>query len=132
MMQFSDFIKENFEIINGFLRLHDDVSNFIRTVPISSAKIASKVAGVVDEEFVLDVYKISPKYCVSISEGYIESTIAFASALHRLGYISKILTTQDIFDCNTLQYIRKTRPDPSLYKKGRIWDFPLLGIKHST
>lgn len=106
------FIKENSEIIDGFLRLHEDVSNLIRINPIDAAKIASKVVGVVDEQFVLDVYKISPKYCAGISEGYIESTMAFASALHRLGYISKILTIQDIFD---LQYIKKTHPDPPHY-----------------
>lgn len=106
------FIKENSEIIDGFLRLHEDVSNFIRTDPISAAKIASKVVGIVGKEFVLDVYKISPKYCAGISESYIESTMAFASALHRLGYISKILAIQDIFD---LQHIKKTHPDPPHY-----------------
>ncbi|MEW6409424.1 MAG: ABC transporter substrate-binding protein [Nitrospirota bacterium] len=106
------FIKDNPEIIERFLKLHEYASNFIRTDPISAAKIASRVVGVVDERFVLDTYKISPKYCASISKDYIESTMAFVPVLHRLGYISKILTPQDIFD---LQYIRKTHSDPPHY-----------------
>jgi NitT/TauT family transport system substrate-binding protein len=106
------FIENYPDIVEDFLRIHEDASNLIRTNPISAAKIASRVVGVVDEGFVFDAYKISPKYCASISKGYIESTVAFVSALHRLGYISKILTIQDIFD---LQYIKKTHPDPPHY-----------------
>ena len=50
------------------------------------------------EEYVKEVLKISPKYCIALSEGYVKSTMEFIGALQRLGYIKRTLKVEEIFE----------------------------------
>jgi NitT/TauT family transport system substrate-binding protein len=68
--------------------------------------------GVVSKEFVLQVYKVSPRYCASISDEFIDSTLKFVPVLKELDYIAQTLTKEDIFD---LQFIERVHPEAPHY-----------------
>ncbi len=97
-------------IISSFLQIHEKASNFIRTRPADAAGIVSKLIGIVDEDFVLDAYRISPKYCAALSSGFVGSTMAFVPVLHRLGYISRDLSENEIFERRFINEIHKEPP----------------------
>jgi NitT/TauT family transport system substrate-binding protein len=63
----------------------------------------------VDEKFVLDVLKVSPKYCAQITDEYISTTMEFAKILKRLGYISRVITSDEIFDTALIQKIHPSK-----------------------
>jgi len=67
-------IEESPDFIMDFLKAHEKASNLIRNHPKKAAQIASGEIDFIDEDFVLKTYKISPKYCASVPEPYINST----------------------------------------------------------
>ncbi len=97
-------------MISGFLKIHEKASNFIRTRPADAAGIVSKLTGIVDEDFVLDAYGISPKYCAALSSGFVVSTMAFVPVLHKLKYISGNLSEGEIFEHRFIDEIHKEPP----------------------
>lgn len=102
------------DVTLDFLKLHEKASNFIRTNPQDAAKIVSKLTGIVDEEFVTSAYMVSPKYCASLSSEFIRSTMAFVPVLHRLKYISRELSVNDIFESGFINKIHKEPPHYNL------------------
>ena len=98
------------DVILRFLELHEKASNFIRTCPTEASRLVSQLTGIVDERFVLEAYRISPKYCASLSKEFIESTMAFVPVLHRLKYISKTVSVSEIFDYTFIKEIHKEQP----------------------
>ena len=107
-----ELIDESPEFITDFLKAHEEACNLIRLHPEQAAEIALKEVKVVDEDFVLDTYKISPKYCASILEEYIESALKFIPVLQRLGYMQGDLNQENIFN---LEFIKKIHPEPAHY-----------------
>jgi len=103
-------------VISDFLAMHERASNFIRTRPADAAGIVSRLTGIVDEDFVLDAYRVSPKYCAALSPEFIGSTMAFVPVLRRLGYISRDLSENEIFERRFIDGIHKEQPhyDPGL------------------
>lgn len=100
------------ETVLKFLHAHEAACNLIRTDPSEAARIVSKVTGIVDEDYVLDCYRISPKYCAALPPEYVASTMRFAGTLQRLGYVSKLLSADDVFD---LRPIKKVHTGPQHY-----------------
>ncbi|MCE8422815.1 MAG: ABC transporter substrate-binding protein [Candidatus Methanoperedens sp.] len=98
------------DIITDFLKIHEKASNFIRKKTDEAAKIVSNVSGIVDEDFVIQAYSISPKYCAALSSGFVDSTMAFVPVLHRLKYISRTLSENEIFDYSLINDIHKENP----------------------
>jgi len=109
-----DFLASKKEIAEKFLILHEEATAFLRDRPAEAARLISKYVGFVDEEFVLDTLKVSPKYCAQISEDYISSTMEFVGVLKRLGYISRGPGRDEIFD---LSLIRKIHPEKDHYNQ---------------
>lgn len=107
-----ELIDESPEFITDFLKAHEDACNLVRLHPEQAAEIALKEIRVVDKDFVLDTYKISPKYCASIPDEYIESTLKFIPVLQRLGYMKWDLKQENIFN---LEFIREVHPKPAHY-----------------
>ncbi|MCZ3365099.1 MULTISPECIES: ABC transporter substrate-binding protein [Methanobacterium] len=107
-----ELIDESPEFITDFLKAHEEACNLIRLHPEQAAEIVLKEVKVVDEDFVLDTYKISPKYCASIPEEYIESTLKFIPVLQRLSYMKGDLNQENIFN---LEFIKKIHPEPAHY-----------------
>ncbi len=107
-----ELIDESPEFIIDFLKAHEEACNLVRLKPDQAAEIALKEVKAVDKDFVLDTYKISPKYCASIPDEYIESTLKFIPVLRDLGYMEGDLNQENIFN---LEFIKKIHPEPAHY-----------------
>jgi NitT/TauT family transport system substrate-binding protein len=107
-----ELINESPEFIIQFLKAHEKACNLIRFQPENAAEIAYNELEVVSKDFVLNTYKISPKYCASLPEDYINSTLKFIPVLQNLGYMHSTLKREDIFE---LKFIQKTHPEPAHY-----------------
>ena len=103
------------DLLLAFLASHEAACGMIRRDPRSSASIVAGTTGMVDEEFVLEAYRISPKYCASLPGEYISSTMKFVSALLSLGYISHPVSEEDLFDTSL---IRRVHPESHHYNAG--------------
>ena len=100
------------DLIKGFLELHEKASNFIREKPGDAARIVSGLTGIVDEDFVREAYRVSPKYCASLSRDFVDSTMAFIPVLRRMKYISGNPSESKIFK---RAYIDMVHKGPSHY-----------------
>lgn len=107
-----EFINQNPDLINDFLIAHEAACNFIRNQPREAAEVAAGQLGNIDVDFVLETFQISPKYCASLPEEYIKSTLDFVPVLEKLGYLEKKIKKEDIFNLN---FIQKVHPEPSHY-----------------
>jgi len=97
-------------LITGFLELHEKASNFIRNNPAEAARIVSGLTGIVDEDFVIEAYRVSPKYCASLSRDFVDSTMVFIPVLRRLKYISRNLSDDEIFNHVFIDKVHKELP----------------------
>ncbi len=102
------------DVILRYLEMHEKASNFIRANPMKAARIVSKLTGIVDESFVLEAYRVSPKYCASLSREFIASTMAFVPVLHRLKYITREIPESEIFEYG---FINKVHTEPPHYNQ---------------
>jgi NitT/TauT family transport system substrate-binding protein len=98
--------------VTDFLIAHEAACNFIRNQPREAAEVAAGQLGNLDVDFVLETFQISPKYCASLPEEYIKSTLDFVPVLKKLGYLEKKIKREDIFD---LKFIQEVHPEPSHY-----------------
>lgn len=99
------FIREQRETALRFLALHEEASEALRLRPGEAARKIAHVVGVVDEEFVLDTLKISPRYCAQLTPQYIGCTMDFARAMKGLGYIDDVMTEDRIFDQSLIERV---------------------------
>ncbi len=112
------FIRKNLieyhpEVILKFLIHHKKASLLLRNSPIQAAKIISKNIKIISKSYVESVLKISPKYCISLSEGYVNSTIEFVKILFSLNYIKRILKIKEIFN---FKFINQVHPESEHYR----------------
>ncbi|MDD1774682.1 MAG: ABC transporter substrate-binding protein, partial [Methanobacterium sp.] len=107
-----DLISESQEFILNFLKAHEEASKLIRNKGKVAAKIAQHEMDVVNYDFVLKTYKISPRYCASLPDPYINSTLKFIPTLQNLGYLKGRLKREDIF--NT-EFIKEVHPEKAHY-----------------
>jgi NitT/TauT family transport system substrate-binding protein len=100
------------DLVEGFLRIHEDACNLIRLQPEKAAKQVAQEVAIVGADFLEQVFRVSPKYCASLPPQYIDSTLAFVPVLQKMGYIAKSLTQAEVFD---LHLIEKVHPEPQHY-----------------
>jgi NitT/TauT family transport system substrate-binding protein len=108
-----EMLEHHPDTLGIFLQMHEEACNLIREQPKRAAEMAAKaigIGGMVDEKFILDVYRISPKYCASLSRDYVESTLAFVPVLQKMGYISKPLSREDVFYPEIVEGIHEEGP----------------------
>lgn len=110
----NEMIRDSPNVLEDFLTLHEEACNLIRRQPQKAAEIAAKTLVMVDKDFVLEVYGVSPKYCASLSKEYINSTLAFVPFLKKAGYISRSLNANDVFD---MGFIDKIHPEEPHYEE---------------
>lgn len=110
-----EFLNEHRGIIERFLIQHEEATAFLRNKPHEAAKIISDYVGIVDEGFIMDVLRVSPKYCARITDEYISSTLKFANILKNLGYIGRDLSSGEIFDTSLID---KIHPSEDHYGDG--------------
>ncbi len=111
----TDFLNRETERVERFLVLHEEATSFLRTKPSEAAGIIADHVGVVDKDFVLDTLNVSPKYCASLTDEYIASTMEFVKVLKRLEYISREISYDEIFDTSL---IKKIHPAKDHYGDG--------------
>jgi NitT/TauT family transport system substrate-binding protein len=100
------------ETVLEFIKLHEEATNLMRREMDRAADVVVKVMGVVDKEFIIKALKISPRYCASLPEYYIDSTMRFIPVLQRMGYIKRSLSKEEIFETKLVQEIH---PEPPHY-----------------
>lgn len=108
------FLEENRELVGRFLRLHEEAEALFRNDPRGAAGKIARETGVVDEEFVLETLRVSPRYCGQLTEEYMESAVRFIGPLRRLGYIGRDISREEIFDTTI---IRTLHPEQDHYRE---------------
>ena len=105
-----DTIESHSDLLRGFLVLHEKACNLIREKPLTAAKLVAETVRIMDEKFIMRVYKVSPKYCASLSPEYLQSTMAFAPVLQKLGYINRSVTEQEVFHKSIIEGVHDQPP----------------------
>ena len=107
-----DVIEDFPEKVEQFLNYHKIASNLLRNHPEEAAEIISKNLAFADENYVKNVIKISPKYCIALPDKFIKTSLDFTEKLYDLGYISDMKKVNDIFN---LEFVHKIHPEPDHY-----------------
>jgi NitT/TauT family transport system substrate-binding protein len=102
------------ELLQGFLQLHEKACNFMRLQPQNAAALLAGENRAISPDFILKTCAISPKYCASLPDEYIQSTLEFVPVLTNMGYLKRSLTREDIFDCS---FIEAAHPEPHHYSE---------------
>ncbi len=105
-------LKEKPEMLEKFLGVHKRACALLRENPILSSRTIANTVQLVDERFVEDTLRVSPKYCASLSSEYVASTVEMLPVLKRLNYLQADLGRDDIFD---FALINKVHPEPPHY-----------------
>jgi NitT/TauT family transport system substrate-binding protein len=103
------------DLLLRFLAAHEEACEMIRHDPGTCACLVAGITGMVDEQFVMDAYRISPKYCAALPPEYITSTMKFVQTLHAQGYIQRLVREEEIFDRSLVKTIH---PGPHHYNDG--------------
>ncbi len=109
------FLNAHRETVGRFLIAHEEAEAVLRNDPADAAHAIADHVGIIDQEFVLETLRVSPKYCAQLTPKYISSTMAFVSALKKLGYIKRELDKDDIFDTSLIATIH---PEKDHYGDG--------------
>ena len=96
-------------LLEDFLMLHEDACNILREQPEEAARLVNSVMKIIDEDFAREVFRVSPKYCASLPDEYINSAMAFVPALREMGYIDRDLAEEEVFDTRAIEKIHKGR-----------------------
>ena len=106
---------EKKEMLTGFLRAHEAACEMIRHNPREAARVVADTTRMVDPDFVMETYRVSLKYCAALPPEYLASTMKFVWTLHELGYISRMIREDQIFD---LSLIGSVHAGPHHYGDG--------------
>lgn len=110
------FLREHRDLVRRFLIAHEAAEDILRNDPEQASRDIARQVGVVDEAFVLETLRVSPRYCAALSNDYVASTMDFMRALLRLGYIRKELLQTEIFDRSLID---ETHPGQDHYHPAR-------------
>lgn len=83
--------------LDDFLMLHEEACNLLGESPKRAARMVHKNMEIIDEDFAREVMAFSPKYCASLPDEYIDSSLAFVPVLKDMGYIDRDLGKEDVF-----------------------------------
>ncbi|NVM28706.1 MAG: ABC transporter substrate-binding protein [Candidatus Helarchaeota archaeon] len=103
------------EIVEAFIELHRDACKALRETPKRIAKLVEDEIELIKEDFILETFKISPKYCAALPPEYVNSTMKFVETLRELGYIEMNLGKAVIFD---FTFIERVHPEKHHYEEG--------------
>lgn len=109
-----NLIKNHPKLIIEFLNHHKRASYLLRTSQTLAAEKISKSFEIIDKNYAESILKISPKYCIALSEEYINTTMEFVNRLYELKYIKKKVSVDDIFITN---FVQKIHPEKAHYSK---------------
>lgn len=110
----SNFIKSHPKLIIKFLNHHKKASYLLKNSQSLAAEKISKSFEIIDKNYAESVLKISPKYCIALSEEFVNTTMDFVKILYELGYIKKKIPVNDIF---ITSFVQKVHPEKDHYSK---------------
>ncbi len=105
-------IRDSQSMLESFLELHEVACNLLRERPEEAAKLVHRAFNLIDEDFALEVFRVSPKYCASLPIEYINSSMAFKKTLKDMGYLTRDLEKEDVF---YTEIIEKVHPGEHHY-----------------
>ncbi|UCG78391.1 MAG: ABC transporter substrate-binding protein [Nitrospirota bacterium] len=108
-----EIMVEQIEDIIEFLKCHKSASELLRTEMGPVSRDISSYIKIVDKDFVMEALKISPHYCIAITDEYIDCSMRLAARLKDLGYIERDVERAEIFD---LSLVNKIHPEPDHYR----------------
>ena len=108
----SEFMERERGAVKKFLVIHEEAAEMLRKTPDEASHVIAGYVKVVDKSFVLDTLGVSPKYCAALTDEYMASTMEFVRVLKRLGYISRPLSADEIFDRSIIDTVH---PEKSHY-----------------
>ena len=100
-----NFLRDRQEQVKRFLVLHEEAEASLRDDPEGAARAIAGYVGIIDQEFVLETLRVSPRYCSKLTRGYISSTLRFVKALKRLEYIRREIPREEIFDTTLIDAV---------------------------
>jgi NitT/TauT family transport system substrate-binding protein len=108
-------IKDYPEMVSIFLKHHKRASKLLRESQNEAAKTIAKTFSILKDNvpYVKAVLEISPRYCISFSEGYLKSTDGFINTMHSLGYIKERLSREKIYN---FKFVSEVHPEAEHYK----------------
>lgn len=92
-------------LLEDFLALHEQACEQLRACSEGTVRIVADAIRVVDEQFVREVFSLSPRYCASLPSEYIAATMAFVPVLRETGYLRRVLTRDDVFDTSCIEIV---------------------------
>jgi NitT/TauT family transport system substrate-binding protein len=104
-----NFLRARQELVRRFLALHEEAEASLRDDPGGAARAIADYVGIIDQEFVLETLRISPRYCAKLTNGYIATTLRFVKALKRLGYIRREISREEIFDTSLIDAVHSSK-----------------------
>lgn len=102
-------INDHPAIVNTFIELHRDACKALRETPKEIAKLVEDEIELIKEDFILETFKISPKYCAALPPEYVNSTMKFVVTLRELGYIKMNFGKSEIFDFSFIERIHSKK-----------------------
>ncbi|MDI9646784.1 MAG: hypothetical protein QFX40_08885 [Archaeoglobales archaeon] len=101
-----NFYEENKDKIVDFLIKHEWATNLLREAKnFALKKIYESFKGDLRIKEIEKIVEVSPKYCASLPEKYVESTLRLASFMREIGYIEKVPSEDEIFDLSLINEI---------------------------
>lgn len=110
-----NLIENRPDVVEGFIQLHKKACQMLRETPREAAQLVERELELIKENFILETFKISPKYCAALPPEFVESTLKFGTVLQELGYVERELHETEIFD---FSFIKKLHPEPHHYDSG--------------
>ncbi len=99
-------------LLLDFLALHEDACTMLRLEPGRAAAVVAQELKAVDAAFIEEVFAVSPRYCASLPQEYIASTMKFVPVLQKMGHLKEALSAGQVFDCGLME---KIHPGPPHY-----------------
>jgi NitT/TauT family transport system substrate-binding protein len=109
------FLDREGAYVETFLRLHEEATSLMRRDPSKAAQLIAGYVGIVDEDFVLDTIRISPRYCAQLTGSFIASAMQFLPVLQRRGYMQIDIAQDRIF---SRDLISRVHPENDHYDEG--------------
>jgi len=102
-------------LIEGFLHLHERACNLLRECHEEVIPATLQALPGLDENFVQRTLALSPWYCASLPEPYVQASLDFLPVLEAMGYLDDRLDRERIFET---EFIERVHPESHHYRDG--------------
>lgn len=110
-------LDEDKDILERFLLTHEDATGLLRDKPKEVSDIISRYIGIVDRDFIFETIMVSPRYCAHLTEGYIKATMGFVEVMKRLGYITRDIRREEIFETSMIRAVHDSGDHYNLIRR---------------